>query len=141
MYHPNVRQEAYHPDICQEVCNRNRRDRTAGLPRIRRVLFQLSYAPMNVDMTGVEPASYGLKARCITVLLHIHSTLYRIRTCFGGLGILCPILLNEQGVRYSEKLYAKQSLCLHACSVRNSNPHLEIRGLLSYPFRRTERIF
>lgn len=76
-------------------------------------------------MTGVEPAYRGLRVRCITVLLHVHSTLYRTRICIRRLGISRPILLDEQGIKYS---------------AWNSNPYLGGRSPLSYPIRRTEHI-
>ena len=77
-------------------------------------------------MTGVEPAYRGLRVRCITVLLHVHSTLYRTRICIGRLGISCPILLDEQGTKYS---------------ARDSNPYWEGRSLLSYPLNERSIIY
>lgn len=51
-----------------------------------------------VGMTGVEPASHGLKARCITVLLHTHTAPDGTRTHILALGGPHPLPLNDQSL-------------------------------------------
>ena len=53
-------------------------------------MLPLHHQSILVGMTGVEPASDGLKARCITVLLHTHSA------SRGTQSHICGSLLHEK---------------------------------------------
>ena len=52
-----------------------------------------------MGMTGVEPASFGLKDRCITGLLHTLTSHTGLEPDISALKGLCPNQLDDEAIR------------------------------------------
>ena len=82
-----------------------------------------------MGMTGVEPASDGLKARCITVLLHTHSASRGTESHICSFSSCCPFLLNGRSQSVSCRSRTRMDGLEDHCPLHWTNETLDERDI------------